>query len=213
MSHATRRRTASVPVAAPVAAPVTAAAPLARPSGRFDALVDMGNPMKGINLFPYLRRRVEGRALGALGPAAVLELSRTVREAAMPRRWPREVFRGFLFHFSVLCSIRYSFFFPAPITSVARRVAAHRRIEGRSTRPIQPTTWPGIDPRRGLPPRGGLWQPSGGSAAGHGWHLGATVDGTPRHAAVSRWSRRGAVDWRSPRLGRISPSRGALSIH
>jgi hypothetical protein len=91
MSHATRRRTANVPVAAPVAAQITAAA-LARPSGRFDSLVDMGNPMKGINLFPYLRRRVEGRALGAIGPAAVFELSRTVREAAMPRRWPREVF-------------------------------------------------------------------------------------------------------------------------
>ena len=94
MSHATRRRTANVPVAAPVAAPVTAA--VARPSGRFDALVDMGNPMKGINLFPYLRRRVEGRALGAMGPKTVLELSRTVREAAMPRRWPREVFDVFV---------------------------------------------------------------------------------------------------------------------
>ena len=92
MSHATRRRTANVPVAAPVAAPVTAATSLACPSGRFDALVDMGNPMKGINLFPYLRRRVEGRALGALGPAVVLELSRTVREAARPQRWLREVF-------------------------------------------------------------------------------------------------------------------------
>jgi hypothetical protein len=102
MSHATRRRTANVPVAAPVAASVTTATPLARPSGRFDALVDMGNPMKGINLFPYLRRRVEGRALGAVGPTAVLELSRTVREAAMPRRWPREVFRG-LFSFSCCC--------------------------------------------------------------------------------------------------------------
>ena len=87
MSHASRHRT----VTAPVAAPVTAPAPLARPSGRFDALVDMGNPMKGIILFPYLRRRVEGRAMGAMGPAAVLELSRTVREAAMPRRWPRDV--------------------------------------------------------------------------------------------------------------------------
>ncbi len=84
MSRATRRRTEATPVATPK--------PLARPSGRFDAFVDMGNPMKGINLFPYLRRRVEGCALGALGPAAVLELSRTVREAAMPRRWPREVF-------------------------------------------------------------------------------------------------------------------------
>ncbi len=96
MSHATRRRTTNVPVAAPVATQVTAAAPLARPSGRFDALVDMGNPMKGINLFPYLRRRVEGRALGAMGPTIVLELSWTVREPAMPRRWPREVYRGFL---------------------------------------------------------------------------------------------------------------------
>ena len=85
MSRAARRRTADVAVAATTA-------PLAHPSGRFDALVDMGNPMKGINLFPDLRRRVEGRALGALGPTTVLELSRTVREAVMPRRWPREVF-------------------------------------------------------------------------------------------------------------------------
>ena len=85
MSRAARRRTADVAVVA------ATTAPLARPSGRFDALVDMGNPMKGINLFPYLRRRVEGRALGAIGPTTVLELSRTVREAAMPRRWPREV--------------------------------------------------------------------------------------------------------------------------
>jgi hypothetical protein len=83
MSCASRRRTADAPIAAP--------APLARPSGRFDALVDMGNPMKGINLFPYLRRRVEGRALAAIGPDAVLELPRTVRELAVPRRWPREV--------------------------------------------------------------------------------------------------------------------------
>ncbi len=86
MSRAARRRTADVAVAA------ATTAPLAHHSGRFDALVDMGNPMKGINLFPYLRRRVEGRALGALGPTTVLELSRTVRDAVMPRRWPREVF-------------------------------------------------------------------------------------------------------------------------
>jgi hypothetical protein len=91
MSHATRRRTANVAFTAPIVEPVTAAAPLARPSGRFDALVDMGNPMKGINLFPYLRRHVEGRALRAVGPSASLELSRTVSEAAKPRRWPREV--------------------------------------------------------------------------------------------------------------------------
>ncbi len=83
MSRITRYRAAVAPVDTP--------APLARASGRFDSFVDMGNPMKGINIFPYLRRRVEGRALGALGPAAVLELSRTVREAALPRRWPREV--------------------------------------------------------------------------------------------------------------------------
>jgi hypothetical protein len=95
MSHGTRRLTAAAPIAAP--------APLARPSGRFDAFVDMGNPMKGINLFPYLQRRVEGLALGALGPAAVLELSRTVCEAAMPQRWPREVFHAFCFFF-FMCS-------------------------------------------------------------------------------------------------------------
>ncbi len=82
MSRVTRRRAAGA---------VVISAPLARPSGRFDSFVDMGNPKKGINLFPYLRRRVEGRALGALGPSAVLELSRSVREAAIPRRWPHEV--------------------------------------------------------------------------------------------------------------------------
>ncbi len=101
MSQTTRRRTATIPVAAFIAATVTAAI-LTHPTRRFDALVDMGNPMKGINLFPYLRRRVEGRALGALGPAAVLELSRTVREAALPRRWPREVFNVF---FSFVCAL------------------------------------------------------------------------------------------------------------
>ncbi len=89
MPRVTRHRTAATPVVAP--------APLARPSGRFDALVDMGNPMKGINLFPYLRRREEGRALGALGPTVVLELSRTVREAAIPQRWPCEVFHVIFF--------------------------------------------------------------------------------------------------------------------
>ncbi len=130
MSHATRHCTARVPVAVPVETPATAAAPLAHPSGRFDALVDMGNPMKGINLFPYLRRCVEGRALGAISPAAVLELSRTVREAAMPRRWPCEVFHVFssfvcAFNFLVI----YFNFFPS-ITSVARRVEANRRLEG-----------------------------------------------------------------------------------
>ena len=127
MFHATRRRTANIPVVAPVVAPVAAAAALARPSGRFDSLVDMGNPMKGINLFPYLRRRVEGRAVGAMGPVLVLELSRTVREATLPRRWPREVFDVF---FSFVCALfDHVFFFPS-IASVARRVVSHRRIEG-----------------------------------------------------------------------------------
>jgi hypothetical protein len=64
------------------------------PSGRFDALIDMGNPMKGVNLLPYLQRGLEGRALKAMGPAAALELSRTVFEDAVPRRWPREVCRA-----------------------------------------------------------------------------------------------------------------------
>ena len=89
MSRATRHSPSGVPIAAAAAA--AAAAPLARPSGRFDAFVDMGNPMKGINLFPYLRRRVEGRALRAMGPFEALELSRTVCETVAPRRWPREV--------------------------------------------------------------------------------------------------------------------------
>jgi hypothetical protein len=65
--------------------------PIPAPSGRFDALVDMGNPMKGVILFPFLQRRVEGRALRAMAPAATLELCRTVAEAVVPRRWPREV--------------------------------------------------------------------------------------------------------------------------
>ena len=127
MSHATRLRTANIPVAASVAAPVAATAPIARPSGRFDALVDMGNPMKGINLFPYLRRRVEGRALGAMGPTTVLELSRTVREAAMPRRWPREVFDVFS---SFVCALFDLILLFPSITSVARRVSPHCRFEG-----------------------------------------------------------------------------------
>jgi hypothetical protein len=49
--------------------------PLAHTSGRFDSFIDMGNPLKGINLFPNLQRRVEGRALAGMGPATVLELS------------------------------------------------------------------------------------------------------------------------------------------
>ena len=86
-----RRKTVRAVVAFSDVGPVTCVIDVLRPSGRFDALVDMGNPMKGINLFSYLRRHVEGRSLRAVGPAASLELSRTVCEAASPRRWPREV--------------------------------------------------------------------------------------------------------------------------
>ena len=71
--------------------PVTRLLDVLRPSGRVDSFVDMGNPMKGINLFPFLQRTLEGRALRAVGPANVLEISRTVGETAVPRRWPREV--------------------------------------------------------------------------------------------------------------------------
>jgi hypothetical protein len=71
--------------------PVTRLLDVLRPSGRVDSFVDMGNPMKGINLFPFLQRALEGRALRAVGPANVLEISRTVGETAVPRRWPREV--------------------------------------------------------------------------------------------------------------------------
>jgi hypothetical protein len=35
---------------------------------RFEAFADLGNPMKGIILFPFLKRSVEGRALHAVGP-------------------------------------------------------------------------------------------------------------------------------------------------
>jgi len=36
------------------------------PTGRFDAIVDMGNPMKGINIFPWLQRCIEGRVISGL---------------------------------------------------------------------------------------------------------------------------------------------------
>ena len=61
------------------------------PSGRLDAFVDLGNPMKGVNLFPYLQRYREGRALRAVGPSEWLELSRTAAEVTRPARWPHEV--------------------------------------------------------------------------------------------------------------------------
>ena len=62
------------------------------PSGRLDALVDLGNPMKGTALFPFLQRRVEGRALAGCGPHALVELSRTAgEEGSRPARWPHEV--------------------------------------------------------------------------------------------------------------------------
>jgi hypothetical protein len=51
----------------------------------------MGNPRKGMNVLPYLQRRREGRALRAVGPSALLELSRTVGEITRPARWPFEV--------------------------------------------------------------------------------------------------------------------------
>ena len=86
-----RRKTVRAVVAVPDVGPVTCVIDVLRPSGRFDAFVDMGNPMKGINLFPYLRRRQEGRALRAVGPVASLEMSRTVSEVALPRRCPPEV--------------------------------------------------------------------------------------------------------------------------
>ncbi len=144
MSRTTSRRTADAPVnnLAPLARPPTHvdAAPLPRPTGRFDASVDMGNPMKGINLFPYLRRHVEGRALAAMGPTAVLELSRTVREVATPRRWPREVFIVNDF-FIYMCFFLLDIFSVSvsPIVSASRGVAARSRFGGRSgqsTRPI-----------------------------------------------------------------------------
>jgi hypothetical protein len=40
--------------------------------------------MKGIILFPYLQRRVEGRDVGVVP-------DRGRRQAVVPRRWPREV--------------------------------------------------------------------------------------------------------------------------
>ena len=86
-----RRKVIRVVTAVPDIGLVSRLVEVVHPSGRFDALVDMGNPMKGVILFPYLQRRVEGRALRAMAPAATLELCRTVAEAVVPRRWPREV--------------------------------------------------------------------------------------------------------------------------
>jgi hypothetical protein len=95
---ASQRQTVRFVATLPVVGPVTHLVEVLRPSGRFDALVDMGNPMKGINLFPFLQRRVEGRALKAMGPVAALELSRTVCEVVLPRRWPRVVcYNGYIF--------------------------------------------------------------------------------------------------------------------
>jgi hypothetical protein len=62
------------------------------PSGRFDALVDMGNPLKGIVVFPFLSRYKEGRALRAMGPAVLLEMSRTVGELGTAWRWVQREF-------------------------------------------------------------------------------------------------------------------------
>ena len=70
-------------------------------SGRFEALGDILNG-KSL-LFPYLRRRVEGRALRAVGPPteevptsdggsrAVVTFSGAVAQVVAPPRWPREV--------------------------------------------------------------------------------------------------------------------------
>jgi hypothetical protein len=99
---ASRRKTVRAVVAVPDVGPVTCVIDVLRPSGRFDAFVDMGNPMKGINLFPYLRRPREGRALRAVGPAMLLELGWTVCEATLPRRWPREVCSLFKFVFHII---------------------------------------------------------------------------------------------------------------
>ncbi len=71
------------------------------PSGRLEALGPILN--RNNLLFPYLRRRVEGRALRAVGPATeemptsdggsqtVITLSGAVAQVVHPPRWPREV--------------------------------------------------------------------------------------------------------------------------
>jgi hypothetical protein len=86
-----RRKLVRVVTAVPDIGLVSRLVEVLLPSGRFDALVDMGNPMKGVILFPYLQRRIEGRALRAMAPAESLELCRTVAESVVPRRWLREV--------------------------------------------------------------------------------------------------------------------------
>ena len=66
----------------------------------------MGDILNRNNLlFPYLRRRVEGRALRAVGPAteevptsdggsrAVVTLSGAVAQVVHPPRWPRDEVR------------------------------------------------------------------------------------------------------------------------
>ncbi len=78
------------------------------PSGRFDALVDMGNPLKGIVIFPFLSRRKEGRAMRAVGPAALVEISRTAGEKNTAWRWPRDLVLIIRFHLDLFFSFFYS---------------------------------------------------------------------------------------------------------
>ena len=119
------------------------------PSGRFEDFFDVVKP--GNLLFPFLRRRVEGRALRAMAPAASLELCRTVAEAVVPRRWPREVRHccECLIVLIVLIVVLRCFL------TGARRVGSHCGFAGHPTWPIQLPRWPGLDPRRCLSPRGG----------------------------------------------------------
>jgi hypothetical protein len=175
---------------------VATPAPIPTPSGRFDALIDMGNPMKGVILFPYLQRRVEGRALRAMAPATSLELCRTVAEAVVPRRWPREVRcqkLGLIFLIVLIVVLRC-------FLTGARCVGSQRGFAGRPTRPILPPILPGLDPRRCLSPRGGR-KPARGGVAGHGRRLGASADGTSRYAAGTLRCGGGALDGASPRRG------------
>ncbi len=81
-------------------------------SGRFETLAEILS--RDNLLFPFLRRRMEGRALRAVGPPteevptsdggsrAVITLSGAVAQEADPPRWPREVFHVF---FSFICAV------------------------------------------------------------------------------------------------------------
>ena len=78
--------------------------------------------------------------LGALGPAVVLELSLTVREAVMPRHLPCEVFQVMS---SFICALlnQIDSFCPLShhLSCKGRQVAAHRPVGSKGVNPANLT--------------------------------------------------------------------------